>query len=255
MHTLLTLLRDFLSAQQTKVDKRTAWKGMSSGDEGYHGAREAFRIADDRCEHTLLLVVPELQTAQINDEIDIVVDALGSSDSAALLKLLSDRGLHMLLNRAPTTLSGVIRKYRRASGAYTAARELSARRRHLDAAEFDAALSTPPAGVDDDSWQRVLLMIKEAEVAVAADSEGFSRREIANEAEYRIETKARERYDQLTTQLVEMFAVMIHAGTFEAEVAHLEPALRRVAYELQRRVPLPELQTKTKVLKSRWGNE
>ncbi len=255
MHKLLSLLRDFLNAQQTKVDKRTAWKEMSSGDEGYHGAREAFRIADDRCETTLLLVVPELQTAQINDEIEIVVDALGSTDSAALLRLLSDRGLHMLLNRAPTTLSGIIQKYRRASGVYTAARELSARRRHLDAAEFDAALSTPPAGVEDDSWQRVLLMIKEAEVIVATDSEGLTASQIAHEAEYRIETSARERYDQLTTQLVEMFADMLQSGTFDAEVAHLDPELRRVAYELQRRVPLQELQAQAKVLKSRWGKE
>jgi hypothetical protein len=247
--TLLTMLRDFLAAQQSKADAKSAWTSMNSSDEGYYGARDAFRSADDRCETLFEQIVPSLQAAQANDELEDAIEALDESEAGMLRKLLSDRGLHMLLDAAPTSLAGSITRYRKASAIFTAARELNARRRQLDAADFEECLSAPPAGVDDESWQKVLTMLREEESAIESElgeDADLDPEDITREAAYRIETRTRQRYDSVGERLVDVIRALMDRGMFDIEAAELEPELRRAAYDLQRRVPMPQTQTQTK---------
>lgn len=252
MNNLISLLRDFLAAQRDKVVAKSAWIDLSSDDDGYYEKRNAFRTADDRCEELFEQVVPALQQAQGNDEVDEVIDALGTADSTTLSRILSERGLEILLSAAPTSLAGNLTKYRKASALYSAARELNARRRQLDSADFEEVLDTLPAGVDAPSWQKVITMLRDEE-AFIEDASGdeavdLDSDDITAEAAYRIECRTRERYDELGERLVNLFREMMDNGSFDRQVADVDDAeLRRMAYDFQRRVPMPQVQPETKV--------
>jgi hypothetical protein len=249
MKTLLTMLRDFLAAQQTKADAKVAWTSKGIGDDDYHDARSAFRSADDACESLFEQVVPALQFAQAHDELESVLVALGAADTGSLRNLLSERGLHTLLDALPTSLGGSITRYRKASAIFTAARELNARRRQLVVEDFEERIDTPPAGVDEESWQKVLGMLRDEERAIEAelgDESGVDPEEVLREAAYRLENLARARYDTIGERLVEMIRSMMDRGSFEYEAAQLDAELRRALYDIQRRVPMPQLQTQPK---------
>lgn len=240
METTISLLRDFLAAQQHKENTKTAWKNMNVGAEGYHEAQSAFRAADDRTEDLFAQAVEALQTAQGNDEIDAVVDSLTDAQSTKLHKILSERGLHMLMDgTAEVGLAQSISKYRKASALYSAARELNMRRRQLDPEAFEDALSTGPAAIGEQVWQKLLRMLKDEEAIVEQEmGEEADPEEVTREAAYRIESRTRARYDELTERLVVVFSRAIDDGSFDRQVADLDGDLRKFAYAFQSHVPM-----------------
>ena len=68
MNTILSLLRDFLAAQQKKLETKPVFLNKHIGDEGYDEAQRAFRAADDRFEELFEQVVPALQAAHADDQ-------------------------------------------------------------------------------------------------------------------------------------------------------------------------------------------
>lgn len=245
METTLTLLRDFVAAQQIQQAVKAKFRDLHLGADGYAEAQRAFRSADDRYEDLFMQVVPALQQAQADDTTDEIVDALGS-DADTLRRVLAERGIDSLLDaNADNGLAVLIRKYRKAAVLYTAAREMNARRRVIDTADFEELLDQPPAGVNAEAWAKVVLQLGQTENAlyeVAPDAEPD---DVTREALYRIEEKLRRRYDLLIEQIVTVFRDLLDGGNFDLAVSELDPDDRRAAYELQRVVPQPQRQTQT----------
>jgi hypothetical protein len=248
METTLSLLRDFVAAQQTQQDAKNAFREMHMGEDGYADAQRAFRNADDRYEDLFTQVVTALQQAQAEDTTDEIVDALGS-DADALRRILAGRGVDSLLEaNADNGLAVLIRKYRKASALYTAARELNARRRSVDPADFEEYLDQPPAGVDAEAWTKVVRLLGTAEDALYDADPDAEPEDVTRDAAYAIEEKLRKRYDQLVERVVTVFRDLLDGGTFDLAVSDLEPEDRRAAYELQRVVPQPQRQTQTQTV-------
>jgi hypothetical protein len=247
MNTTLSLLRDFLAARQDQQTKKGEFLAKHIGEDGYAEANTAFRRADDRYEELFEQVVQALQSAQTEDTTDEVVDALGTQEATALHSLLSDRGLHTLLEaNADNGLAVLICKYRKASALYTAARTLNSFRRQIAPEDFEELLGQAPAGVDNDAWDKVVKLLGSAEEEVEAEDAELEPEDITREAAYRVETKTRKRYDELTEKVVSVFRDLMDNGRFDLAVSELEPDERRAAYELQRQVPQPMRQTETK---------
>jgi hypothetical protein len=247
MNTNLSLLRDFLAAQQNQQETKAVFLSKHIGDDGYADAQSAFRRADDNYEELFEQIVRALHEAQAEDTTDEVVDALGTQEAERLHRLLSDRGLHTLLEaNADNGLAVLIRKYRKASALYTAARTLNQFRRQIDPADFEELLDHVPAGVDNDAWEKVVKLLGSAEEEVEAQDGDLEPEDITREAAYRVENKTRKRYDELTEKVVSVFRDLMDNGRFDLAVSELEPDERRAAYELQRQVPQPQRQTQTK---------
>jgi hypothetical protein len=245
METTLSLLRDFVAAQQTQQDAKNAFREMRIGMDGYADAQRAFRNADDRYEDLFMQVVPALQQAQADDTTDEIVDALGS-DAEALRRILAARGIESLLEaNADNGLAVLIRKVRNATALYTAARELNARRRVIDPADFEEQLDQPPAGVNAEAWTKVVKLLGETEDQLFDAEPDAEPDDVTREAAHRIEEKLRRRYDQLIEQVVTVFRDLLDGGRFDLAASELEPDDRRAAYELQRVVPQPQRQTQT----------
>lgn len=248
MNTILSLLRDFIAAQQKQQETKAVFLAKQVDDDGYFEARNAFRQADGAYDAHFEQVVSALQKAQSDDTTDELVDALGTEEAAKLSRLLSDRNVQSLLEaNADNGLAVLIRKYRKATALYTAARELNSRRRQIDPADFEELLDTPAAGCDADAWAKVVQLLGQAEQEIEADpdNEDLEPEDITRDAAYAVEEKTRKRYDALTEKVVDVFRDLMDSGRFDLAASELEPEDRRAAYELQRHVPQPQRQTQT----------
>jgi hypothetical protein len=246
MNTFQTVLRAFLEAQRGKEAARLRWRTVKFGQEGYDKTRSEFLLADSTSETLFGEMTAMLTAARNYGELAELFDSLSEEDVTQLRLVMSERGLMSLLAAEPNSFAEMVRHMRRTSALWTAFKQLNRRRNHCIATgEFVA--EDCPANLDERTWRAAGASLKRRIEEMREQYPEASLEDIAREAVYELENKARLAYDKSAASLVTAMQRLIESGSLDLEISELDdPELKRAARDFISHVPMPHRQTQPK---------